>query len=391
MSNEISGNSGYLAMKIEATEGTAVTPTVYVPFYEESITTEANMETEMSVFGSKFARLQVTPGIRSHGGDITMMAEPNSTAMIQDILLTRGSVTGSDPYTWPFTPSFTNPKSATWDISNGRFVSRFVGVQASEFGFEVKDNELRWKVKVSALKSFLGARIASVSSSTLTLDTTYNSSPTDGLVASDLVAVWVAAGTTQNFTVSSFTATTVTLSGTPSGVAAGDMLMLRPATPSHNLAAPFLKSRSEFRIGATAAAALNGTAAPMDDGSEFTIVHPFQDDKGAQRWGSADPGALIRAGSVDATLKLKKFFYHPDEIRRFQNLEKIAVVVRCFSGTGTHEFRLTLNNCKIVKGGDKPMIKTDEAEYYEMELVPTYDTSDSAGLSTTVINGLAAA
>ncbi|MBJ8343937.1 hypothetical protein [Antrihabitans sp. YC2-6] len=391
MSNEISSNNGYFSLKKEPTEGVAVIPTTFVPIYDETIATLMNPETENSVIGQKFARQMVTPGIRSHGGDVTIMAEPNSTAMLLDMLLTRGSITGSDPYTWPFTASFTNPFTYTVDISTGNQVMRFMGVQASELAPEFVSNEARWKVKLSALKSFLGAEIASVSTNVVTLKTPINyPSPSDGLVATDLVAVVnQTTGARQDFTVTSLTSTTVTLSGSPSGVTSGDMLVLRPATPSKNFLYPFLWSRTEFRFGATASAALSATHTPLEEGSEFTILHPFEDEKGAPGSGSFDPRALVRSKSVDVTFKAKKFFRNPDEVRNFKALSKVACVIRMFSGsTGQHEFRLTLNNLTVTKGGDKPMIKVDEALYYELEYTPSQDDSDGQAMDVKVINAL---
>lgn len=390
MSVELSSNQGYFALKVEATEGTAVIPNVFVPLYEESLHTDLNPETETSVFGQKFARLQVTPGIRSHGGELTIMAEPNSTARIFDMLLTLGSITGDGPYTWPLTAGFTKPHSYTCDISTGNQVIRFVGVQASEISPTWTDNEMRWKLKVSALKSFLGAEIASLASSTVTLKTPTNyPSPTDGLVTGDLVAIVAGAtGARQTLTIQSLTATTVTFTTTPTGVTSGDMLILRPATPSLNVQSPFLWSRTEFRFADTAANALTATHTPLEDGSEFVIMHPFDDDKGAQSSGSFDPSRLVRGKAVDYTFKAKKFFYNPDEQRTFKALTKVAVVVRMFSESG-YECRVTMNNLVITAGGDKPLIKDQESEYYELEYTPAYDQSDGQGLDVKVINNIA--
>lgn len=392
MAHEISGNSGYLALKVESTRGVAVTPDTYVPFYDETLTTDHQHDTNNSVFGSKAARHHVTPGIRAHGGDLEVMAEPNSTALFYDMLLTRDSVTGSgDPYTWAFKASFTAPKSYTIDISSGNQVFRFAGVQASEITPAFDKNEMRWKVKVAALKSFLGAEIASVSDDVVTLKAPVNyPAPTQCLVADDLVAVVSADGETrQNFTISELTSTTVKLSDTPSNVSEGDMLILRPATPDLSLADPFLWSRTEFRLAATASAALSAAHTPMEEGSEWTIMHPFDNDKGEPRSGSFDPAALARGGSVDVTPKLKKFFYSPDEVRNFIGLKKVACVIRCFSGSN-HEFRLTLNNMTCTKGGDKPKIKVDTTEFYEMEYTPSYDESDGQMMDVKVINALSA-
>lgn len=391
MSSELSSNQGYFALKPEATEGTAVTPDTFVPMYEESFKTDMNPSTATSVFGNKFARLRVSPGIRSHAGDVTVLAEPNSTSLLFDMLLTGTGPTGTGPYTRTYTPSFTKPKSYTVDVSTGNQVFRYIGVQASEISPQFTDNEGRWKVKVSALKSFLGAEIASAATATLTLKTPVNyPTPTDGLVTGDLVSIVAGAtGARQDFTISSLTATTVTLSGTPTGVTTGDMLVLRPVTnPTLNVATPFLWSRTEFRFGATASAALTATHTPLEDGSEFTITHGFEDDAGAKSSGSFDPSRLVRAKSADVTFKAKKYFFNPDEVRNFNSLAKQAVVIRMFSESG-YECRVTLNNLTITAGGDKPMIKDQESEYYELEYTPIYDQTDGQGFSVTVINNVA--
>lgn len=391
MASEISGNSGYLALGLETTPGVAVTPTVTVPLYNETLSTDHQHDTNNAAFGSKAARLVVIPGIRAHNGDFEVMAEPNTTQMFYDMLLTRGSVTGSNPYTWPFTAQFGATKSYTIDISLGNQVSRFVGVMASEISPVFSKNEMHWKVTVSALKSFLGAEVANVSTTTVTLKTPVNyPSPTDGLVVGDLVSTVSADGATrQNFTIASLTATTVTLSAAPTGVVAGDSLILRPATPAITAApVPFLWSRTEFRFGADATSALNATHTPLEDGSTWTVSSPFDDDKGEDRSGSFDPASLARSKSVDATFSAKKFFSSPDEVRNFTALKKVACVIRCFSGA-SNECRITLNNLTITKGGDKPLVKVDETLYYEMDYTPAYDFTDGQMFDVKVINTVA--
>lgn len=391
MASEQVSNQGYIALKPEVTEGVvAGTPNLYASLYNETLTTEINANTENSVFGNKFARLNVLPGIRSHTGDFEVLAEPNTSSAFWDMLLTRGSVSGgSDPYTWPFTGSFTKPRSYTVDLSMGNQVARFIGVQASEISPSVSDNVWHWKVKVSALKSFLGAEIASISDDTVTLKTPVNyPAPATGLVAGDLMAIVKASdGTRQNLTVDTVTATTVKFTTSPTSVTAGDMLILRPATPSLALLEPFLWSRTEFRFAADAATALTAAHTPLEDGTEFVVSHPFEDDAGAKSSGSFDPSRLVRDKSIDVTFKAKKYFENPNEVRNFNALTSQALVVRMFSGTN-HEFRLTLNKLTITKGGDKAMINVDTALFYEPEYTPGYSTSDGQAFDVKVINAL---
>ncbi|OLT47788.1 hypothetical protein BJF87_21470 [Gordonia sp. CNJ-863] len=395
MNNGISGNSGYLTLGREAdnAKGVPVAATHVVPMTDESLTSELNSNGESLVFGSKAARLLTTPGIRSHGGDITVLAEPTSTALLFDALLPRTSITslGGGFYQWLFNSTdWTSTGSYTVDISKGIAVSRFTGVQASEISPSWSDNRQSWKVKVSALKAFHGAVITSQSTATLTLDSTNNPKPTELLRTGDTVGIRHANGTTENNTVLSKTDTTVTLTTTPGATANGDVLYIRPTTPTLEDLAPFLWSRTEFRFGADATAALTATHTPAEDGSEYSVTHEFEDDKGAQSSGSFGPSRLVRSKTIDATAKVKEYYENDAEAAKYNALSKKALVIRSFS-EGQCEVRVTLNNLACIKGGDKPMVKSDEALFYEREYQPNYDRVDGQMLSVTVINKLASA
>ena len=393
MNNGTSGNSGYLMLGRESTIGTPVAATHTVPMLDETLISELNTNGESLVFGSKAARLLTTPGIRSHGGDITVLAEPTSTALLFDALLPRTSVTsiGSGYYSWLFnSTSWTSTGSYTVDVSKGITVSRFAGVQASEISPSWTDNRQSWKVKVSALKSFSGAVITSSATATLTLDTTNNARPAELLRTADTIGIRHANGTTENGTILSKTDTTVTLAAAPGTTVSGDVLYLRPATPTLEDLTPFLWSRTEFRFGTDATAALSAVHTPAEDGSEYSINHEFEDDKGAQSSGANDPSRLVRSKTIDATAKVKEYYESDAEAARYNALPKKALVIRSFS-EGQCEVRITLNNLTCIKGGDKPLVKADEALFYEREFQPNYDRVDGQMLSVTVINKLATA
>jgi hypothetical protein len=185
------------------------------------------------------------------------------------------------------------------------------------------------------------------------------------------------------------TATTVTLNATAASFAAGDMLTLRPATPTLTLLAPFLWARSEFRFAADAATALSAAQTRLETGSDWTVAHDFESDDGAKRSGAFDPAALVRTQG-DALLKIKKFFDTPEEIQRFNALTKRAVQVRHFvtSGANTYELRLTINNIKA-RSGVKPNLETGKILYSEIDYATSYDPTDAQGMLVTVINNLA--
>ena len=391
MATERLANIGYFGLVKEAVAGTPLTPTDFIPLYDESMQTKGNLQRQDPAYGSKFATFNVLQGQRGHTGDVTILAEPNTAGKVFDMLLTKGTTTGSDPYTHPYTLSTTTaPKSYTVDISTGNVVHRFWGVGASKIGSAFEDNELRLKVSLSALGSFQGREIATISTTTLTLKTGYDPVPNKGLVVGDLVRIYKSAtGATLDTTIATVDADgiTITVGASAAAFAAGDMLYLRPATPSFTLLSTFLWSKTQFCFGATASAALSATHTPLDSGSNWEIMHGFANDEGEKRSGAFDPASLARV-TGDVTFSAKKFFDTPEDIKKFNAMEKQAVVIRHYSGaTNQHELRVTLNNIKT-DGTIKPNLSSGDINYSELDYIPQYDTSDGQGMDVKVINGL---
>lgn len=378
---------GYVAVKEETTGGTPVIPNLYIPLYEEDLTTNINLDEDMPIIGNKAARWQMVQGQRDHQGTLGLMAEPNTALYILSMLMKRGSVTGTGPYTWPFTMTdITN--SFTLDVVKGRSVFRFWGLRAKSLKVSFDDNKAQFDLAVSALGSLTARKITSVVTNTLTLDTAYDPVPTKGFIATDLVRIFKADGSVQDTTVSSVTNTTVVVAAA-GGAAANDFIVLRPASPSYTLQPPFQWARTEYRFGATAAAALSATHTPMEEGSDWTLLHNFQKDEGEKRSGSYDPAALIHT-RMDAEVKTKHFFDNPGDYSNFVSVQKRALVIRMFNAaiSGTdQELRITLNNLKGTES--KPPLKTAEVVYQEMTWKPQYDTADAAFMSVTLLNNLA--
>jgi len=382
---ERSAALGYAALAKEATKGTAVTPTIYVPYYEQKIATDPNLVADMPVYGGKYRTYQALQGQRSHKGTIKVMAEPNTTGYWLDMLLKRTNTTGANPYTHTFDHS-ADSNSYTMDISLVSQVVRFFGVQASKLIPSFSGDEMQHDITVSALGSFYGAEVASVATTTVTLVTTHDPAPTTGLVVGDLVKVTKTDGSVStNFTISSLTPTTVTLNATAAAFAAGDMLVLRPATPSFSLLTPFLWPTTQFCFGATASAALSATQTRLESGSQIEINHDFEDDNGSKRSGSYDPASLVRTVG-DASFKIKQYFDNPDQLKQWLATAKNACVMRAYSQGTTYEFRVTLNNLKIAT--DAIETKFGDVIYQEEDYTSVYDSSDATGMTAVVINGI---
>jgi hypothetical protein len=379
----------YMSVKEETTSGTPVTPTIYIPLFEEDVTVDVNPILENLIIGNRFKTYQALQGFRSHGGTVKTIAEPNTSLYIWSMLLKRGSVSGSGPYTWPFTVDVP-VSSFTVDIAKGRLVQRYWGVKASQIKSSFQDGELQYDVAIQGVGSFITRKITNVSSNVLTLDTTYDAVPTKGLVASDLVRIFLASGAVVDTTVVSVTNTTVTVASA-GGAAANDYICLRPVSaPSFSLQRPFLLPQTEFRFGATASAAASAAHTGLEVSPEWMVSHDFATDTGEVRSGSFDPVALVHT-EVDAEVKGKVFFDTPAMWDEYQSLTKRALVIKHLSTlvSGTNqELRITLNNIKQINA--KAPLKTGDIIYDEFTYKPQYDTTDGQGLSVTIINSLSA-
>ncbi len=389
-------NLGYLGLVKEAVVGTPLTPTDWVPMYDETMSTMFNLVEDMPVVGNKAARYQVVPGQRGHKGDVTVLHEPNTFARLLDMLLTKTSTSGAGPYTHTFAPSATtNPNSYTVDISTGNVVFRFWGVGMSKMTQMFDKNEARLKCSLSALGAFYGREILSVTGVgpyTITFKTDYDPNPAKGLVVGDLIRT---TATTGGATIDAVVATVdaafqyVTCVANVSSNTAGDMLTLRPSTPTLNLLPPsFLWSKTNFQFAGTSAAALSAAQTRLEQGSIWEIMHKFEKDEGSDRSGALDPASLVRT-VVDGTIKGKRFFDTPDQILNINSNAKVALTVRMYNGsTNQYEARIIYNNLKL-KDKVKPDTKVGSIYYSDIDYLPQWDNTDGAILSAVAVNGLA--
>lgn len=373
---------------------TVVTPTIATPYYSQSMDTQFHDMSDEPAFGNRFKRFQTLQGIRSHTGSVTVMAEPNTIAYWLDMLATKTSTTGANPYTHTFGQSITvDPNPYTMDIILGSQVIRFFGVQASKTAFGWNGQKMELTNDLSALGSFYGREIASVATNVITLKTDYDPNPTIGLVASDLVAVKKVDGSVStNFTVTSFTPTTVTLSATAAAFSAGDMLVLRAPTPTLAVLTPFLWPKTQFYFAADAATALTNSATlsnqvRLDAGTQIDLMNEFDGNEGEPRSGGFDPASLIRA-RYDLSVKIKKYFDLPEDIKYWNSLQKRSLLMRSFSGsTNQYELRVIINN--MTYADVKIPSASGAAIYEEITGQPNYDTTDGQGFNVVAINTVA--
>lgn len=391
-------NLGYLMLSKETTPGTPVLPAIAVPLYDESMGTDANIIDINPADGTKFATYASLPGVRSHKGDVTVLFEANTAAHFFNSLLTQGTSTNSGGvFTYPFTLG-SDSASYTWDVSLGNIVKRFYGVKASKINPSLNKNEWQAKVSVSALGSFDGRTVASITGTgpyVVTLDDTnayFDGNPTKGLVVGDLIRFYDTATSAYvcDGTITVLTATQVTFtvnSGVTTAIGAGDIIQLRPQTPTYNNLQPFLWSKTRFCFGATASAALSATHTPVDNGSTWDIMHNFSEADGAQRSGSFDPASLDRTtGDIDLTIK--KLTDTPEDLAAYKALTKSACVVRMYAGsTNQYECRITYNQLVM----DTPLgnIKSGSLVMSTEKYHTNMNFTDGQAFDVKVLNALA--
>ena len=385
--------AGYAAIGKQSAAGTPVTPSVFTPYYSQGIVTNINLMEDSPVYGNRFKRLQHLKGTRSHGGRISVMAEPETSGYWFDMLLDRSATSGSDPYTHTFglsTSSLPNPY--TLDISLESQVARFWGVQASNITIGWEDEKMVFNIDLAGLGSFYGREVASVDTLAVTLKSDYDAEPTKGLVADDLIQFQLANGSTVNTTVTSVDSATVITVGAATGVAAGDMVVLRPATTSFDNQRPFLWGLTQFFFDDTLAAAVTASATAsnqtrLEPGTDLSLMWEFEDDAGSKRSGAFDPASLVRTVG-DYTLTTRQFFDTADEIKRWNAVSKRAMVMRSYSGSSNqYELQVHLNNMNLKTL--PPETESNSTIYSEQEFGGNYDTTDGVAMTAKVINSVA--
>lgn len=379
-------NFGYAMLGKQANPHTAVTPSVALPLYSETVTTNPNMDEDDRIAGHKLARHSVIMGQRTHMGDITFLAEPNSAAAVADMLLTKGTTSGSDPYTHPFTLSGEkNPAAYTLDIAKGEMVYRYIGVGARNLSIGFDTNKGVFTAGVSALAVFSAANITGVASNKLTLDSTYNQTPTKGLVVDDVVRITRANGDKVDTTVTAVDSATVVTVASATSVASGDVLTLRKQTVADTSMQPVLWAKTQYHFSDTIANALSAAHTPIEaDSGNWNIIHAFANDGGEMRSGSFDPASLART-TGDVEMTVRQFFDSVEDERNFMQKQDRAVVVRHFVGTG-YEIRLSMD--KVAISEKSQPLETGGIIYTEKTLKPQMDTDTGQGFKLDVINDL---
>lgn len=389
MDNLYVGSRGYVGMAIQTDKDTAIVPTRYVPYFKDSFVTEMNKRQQGSVKGNRNMVQDILAGLRTHKGSLEVLAEPNTAGHWFNMFMTKGSTTGSDPYTHPFTVGDTE-KYYTLDIKKGLYVHRYTGVKANTIAPAYTDNEMHFNIGLTALRHFEVNTLASTptgsSPYTMVFSTDYDPEPTKCLVVGDLMAV-TDGTTTTNFTVASIVdSTSITTTTNVTSFAAGNKVRLRAATPSFTLLTPFMWARTKYQFGADATAAASATHTPGDEGTEWSLTHTNESDDGAHQTGSYDP-TDIRRTNFGGQFTFVQVYESDTERVNFLENEKQAVVIHMYAGnTSSYELKITMNNIKAVSEPIETAFET--VTKITSTFVAQYDSTDGQAIAVSVLNAL---
>jgi len=388
-------NLGYFALKLETAKATVIQPDTFVPLYSEDIAINLNTDEDNPIVGIREARFDSFRGQEDYQGPIKVLAEPKTLPHFLNMLLTKGTSTGtaSTGYTHPFTLGDT-VKSYTIEFLKGNIPFRFFGVEASAITPAFEDNKMVLDITISALGQFSVAKIQTATGTEVILEDE-RPNPTKGLTTDDSLRLYdVSAEEYEDVEISSINAdgkTLIMATAIAGSYETGDICWLKPLTSSYTIVAPFSWGRTEFRFGTGSAVALDATQTRLEKGSNWNLINAMEEEAGAKRSGEIRPDALVRTqGDIEITLK--KFFKDGQDHNRFLQGLSRALVVRHFSPAhaGTDlteaELRITVSEYKIRE--NTVPLATGEIVYGNLVLIPKYKTADAQMFEVEVINSL---
>lgn len=384
-------DQSYLAIKPEATDGTAVIPTIVVPLVSENIVSNVNHSADRRMKGINWESDDLLRGARQHEGEVVVLADATVLAHFLNMVWTKGATTGgATGYTHPFTVG--DPKSYTIEIRKGLYVVRYFGVKIDTLKLGFSDGKMQLTASIKAkgqVSTFKLGVALSGSVTALTFADDYDEEPTRGLVAGDKVQIG-----TDELTILTITATGITFAATPLTYSVGEPVYLKPQTVAlPTLPEPFMFGQALVGVGAdetaaTTAAGTRATATVVYD-LEIELLNSLFAANGSSRH---DP-AQIYPQTRGATITLKQLLENEDQRAAWLNRSKQAITLivtgrTIDAGAGTkNKLTLKFHKVKLLENGD-PLV-SGELINYEQTFKALYDASDAKAITCEVINPVA--
>lgn len=393
-------DKSYLAIKAETVENTPVIPTVFLPLESENIVSELNLKADRRMMGIDWETNDLSPGERTHKGNLKIWADPDSLGYILDMCMQYGAVSGSAPagYTHPFTAG--DPQSYTIEVPRGAYAFRFFGVKGSDLKLNFDEAKLKAELQIAAVGMFSGARTRDAltgASTTVVFTQDYDLEPTRGLVVGDTVTIIdvVDPSKTEDKVISAVETDGVTItfgSAVANSHLAGVMVALKAQTPTFPAyQKPFFFGDALIGFATTGALAVTAAGAKSTSTPTRDIEINYSNNLMNVPFSNYRDNYKLLARQKSLVLTLKQMFTDITQRTKWIEITKqgIALIVRgelikTTAPTTRNQLKITLHNAKLETNADP--LNVGDYIFDEQSFRAVYDSSDAKAISVELIN-----
>jgi len=379
------GETGYLAVKPQASATVAVLPTTFIPLVSESVTLDPNLTADRRMKGVAWESDDLLRGAYTVAGDIVALADVEALGHLLNMTYAKGVTTGDavDGYTHPFAPG--EADYYTLEIGLGGFARRIFGAKGASLALSNDDGRLSATVGIVAMGQFVSGALKDALAGAVTsleLSDSEVRGPALGLAVDDVLVI----GSTE-VTITNITGNVISFGSTSVTASAGDPVYLKAQAVDLTSYVPLsmcgtLVGTGDDETAATAAAATRATATPCYD-LNLTL------DNGklsAPASGYCGPAAIFN-GTLSATLAVKRLFETPEQAHDFRHrVAKAYTVISTGQaiGSGAESLTVKLYRTKMTELTDA--LTLGDFIHDELTAHALYDSVTAKTVEITLVN-----
>lgn len=331
-------------------------------------------------------------GNRSHEGDIVILCDPDTLGHVLNMVMSKGTTTGTAPagFTHPFTVGA--PKSYTMEIKKGLYAQRFYGVFIDKVTLEFADGQMQATLSVKAMGQFsvgsVAVALTGVGMTTLVMDDEYDINPTRGLAVGDILNI---NGTEATILTVAANGTSVTFASATITAGIGTPVFLKPMTVTQpTLYDPFYFGNLFAGVGidvasSVTASASRAVATPIYD-LKIVINNNLFSQNGSNRM---DPVQIFTT-TKEAQIELSQIFQNVLQRQSWSDRTKQAMTF-VFWGkfldaayTIQEKCVMTFNRVKLIE--DPNDLKVGELIMDTEKFEVLWDNTDGAAMAISLVN-----
>lgn len=268
---------GYLAIRKESSEGTPLTPNIYLELLSEDIVVNYNIQPVQPIAGKIDMNLRSVKDKISVTGTVTATIDPKNVGYFLANFFgapTTTAIESGGVYEHVFTPQAI-PQTFTFDVkpADNTLVKRYFGVKMNSLEISQADNKMQVVIGINAMKAFTEARVT-----TATVGATqFHVDQTSGLTTSDVVEFRRRSDPTNvrnTSSIASITSETIFVAGAAATASLSDIITIRKTAHLYTL------SKDLIWIGASTYGDgddIDNTSANDTEDATFTFARDSED------------------------------------------------------------------------------------------------------------------